>query len=231
MTMTNPSLYVFSLLRAAGQPGAISALDETERERAESYRFDDDRSRFVGGRLGVRQVFASRLGVEADRLCFKEERGHPPAVTLDGAPLPFAWSFSRSGDLGALVIVDEGPVGVDIENFRPIPEALSVADLDFSNAERAVLQGLEGEALDRMFLVLWTAKEALVKANGEGLSAPLRDFTVAATPEGGRRLVEGKSPYAPDDWVLYAIGNGITVFGTLAVKAGSPPPELCDFPF
>jgi 4'-phosphopantetheinyl transferase len=85
--------------------------------------------------------------------------------------LGFNWSHSGDRALFAIGRGAEGfEVGVDIERVRPRPRALELAARFFAPEEAALLTALpEGERLNG-FLRLWTAKEAVLKANGGGLS-------------------------------------------------------------
>lgn len=81
-------------------------------------------------------------------------------------PLPnegYYWSVSHARRLAAAVIADR-PVGIDIEEIRPRDRELHEA-----------LAGppewtLLGDRSWRSFFRLWTAKEATLKANGEGIA-------------------------------------------------------------
>jgi 4'-phosphopantetheinyl transferase len=91
-------------------------------------------------------------------------------------PAPFdtlGFSWSHSGDV-ALLAVARGPagfqVGVDVETIRPRARALELSRRFFAPGESAWLESLgESERLHG-FLALWTAKEAVLKAHGGGLS-------------------------------------------------------------
>jgi 4'-phosphopantetheinyl transferase len=84
-----------------------------------------------------------------------------------GAPLPVegvCWSISHKSDYVAGV-VSPHPVGIDLEKIRTCSAALfgKVAD----ESEWA----LSPEAPQRLFFRFWTAKEAVLKAAGTGLTA------------------------------------------------------------
>ncbi|HVI53649.1 MAG TPA: 4'-phosphopantetheinyl transferase superfamily protein [Luteibacter sp.] len=85
--------------------------------------------------------------------------------------LGFNWSHSGDRALFAIGRGDEGfELGVDVERVRPRPRALELARRFFAADEAAMLASLPGDAQLNAFLRLWTAKEAVLKANGGGLS-------------------------------------------------------------
>ena len=65
------------------------------------------------------------------------------------------------------------------------------------------------------FLRYWTCKEAMSKATGDGLSAPMRRLEVRLTD--GIELAGGPAPYEPARWRLHAIDVPDGYLATLAL--------------
>jgi 4'-phosphopantetheinyl transferase len=112
---------------------------------------------------------AARSGVALPHLP-KDERG---------APLPVNgvyWSISHKSDYVAGVVGPD-PVGIDLELIRTFSEGVrrKIAD----EAEWA----LSSEIPERRFFRFWTAKEAVLKAAGTGLSE-LSRCRVQSVPDG-----------------------------------------------
>lgn len=80
------------------------------------------------------------------------------------------FNISHSGE-HVLCAVDETPVGVDIEEFRPVRE-----DLIRKVCTESELEWIAGSG--ERFLQIWTAKEAYLKYLGVGLKMPLREVSV-----------------------------------------------------
>lgn len=87
------------------------------------------------------------------------------------------FSLSHSGRF-ALCVLDESPAGADIELIRPHHPKL--AQRICSEAE---LHWLESQSIqDAALCQLWTAKEALAKYHGTGLTVPLRTLCPPLPP-------------------------------------------------
>lgn len=109
------------------------------------------------------------------------ERGKPAFRDTDlhqyGIHTPLHFSLSHTSGAAACAIFCE-PVGVDIESDRNtavewVRNVLTPLEIQFvENSSNAA----------KSFLYLWTRKEALIKADGRGLYAPLRDFDVLDSP-------------------------------------------------
>lgn len=101
--------------------------------------------------------------------------------------LGFSWS--HSGDTAVLAVGRGGAgfqLGVDVETVRPRARALELAHRFFAADEAAWLESLPEDRRLAGFITLWTAKEAVLKAHGGGLSYGLH--RAAFTVRDGRAL-------------------------------------------
>lgn len=148
-------------------------FDEVEKERFSVYRKDDDKQRFAVGCALAKSAAARRLGtspsvVKFDRTCGECGRTHgKPRV--DGVEL----SVSHSGD-AVLVAVADAPCGADVE--------LLAGRQDVAGLSRLVLGDGEHAADEREFVRVWTRKEAVTKATGDGLRASFSQVIVSGDP-------------------------------------------------
>lgn len=133
----------------------------------------------VDGRTIVQLVAARHLGVHpADIEIDRADRGKP---RLGGTPSPFAFNLSDADDHVAAAFGLGLEIGVDIERAdRRTVEPERFARRVLSVAERAAIEGLEGDALDRALIRMWTRKEAVLKAAGHGLRRELADIDTVA---------------------------------------------------
>ncbi len=96
-----------------------------------------------------------------------------------GPASALTFNISRSSGLVLAGVRLTAPVGVDCELARMFDDMDGVADLSFTQAERAWIEhGVESPVA--RFFKLWTRKEAVVKAIGLGLQIPLNSFEVLA---------------------------------------------------
>jgi 4'-phosphopantetheinyl transferase len=167
---------------AAYRSAQESLLDEVELDRLRRYPMAADRARFTVAAALVRLVAGRRLGVpphqvDVDRACPQCDRAHgKPTLRAAGAP---HISVSHSAELIALAVTDAAPVGVDVE---------AVVERDHAGLAATFTAVTETVSGVGDFYTLWTRKEAVVKATGDGLRMPLTQVVVG-DPAGPARLV------------------------------------------
>ena len=151
-------------------------LCEAETQRAERFRFERDRRRFIVARARLRQMLAARLGVQPEAVELAYGTNGKPEILNSS----LCFSVSHCDDVALFAFSNVSEIGVDIEAIRPIREADTIAAQFFSPRENQAYATARDKLLG--FLQCWTRKEALVKAIGEGLSMPLHLFDVAHAP-------------------------------------------------
>ena len=172
------------------------------------------------GEPQVRDTLARWLG----------EPGPPPlARDPSGRPRLLAphqdhdTGWSHSGEQLLLALGRGVTLGVDLERLRPRPRALELADRFFAPGEAGRLQALAPERRELAFLRLWCAKEAVLKAHGQGLSFGLHRLEFI--PDGDdehaplRLLASDPELGAARDWQLH---EWIPAPGYLAALAWHP---------
>ena len=187
--MGSLDLFTVAVGGAEPPPAAwLAVLDEEERQRAQRLRRPADRRVFVAAHALKRLALAEALAVaEPTALRFAAGPHGKPSLPTDP---DLHFSLSHTHGLAALALGRSGPLGVDAEAIDP---ALDTDDLARSLFTDAEIAGLARDS-DRVrgFYRLWTAKEAVLKAEGLGLSLPLAEVTIDDThargPSGGWRL-------------------------------------------
>ena len=166
---------------------AWSLLTNAEKERALRFHFERDRHRWIRGRAWVRQQLGAAVAQPAETLVISAE----PAGRLYLPDHPtFDFNLSHTGGWIALGISQQcrigqtaqprqpgpigpigqtcpgGRIGIDLETIDRGFPALAIAAEFFLPEER---DWIAAGPIDRFFQ-LWTAKEALMKATGRGMS-------------------------------------------------------------
>ena len=137
-----------------------------------------DAVRSAATRAALRRLLGAELGEAPEALRFvRSERGRP-ALDRDGAA-PLDFNVSHGGDHALVAWSRRRRVGVDVEprragwDWRPLaPMVLGAGDA------RVVAAAADEAARDGLFLDVWTAKEALLKAQGSGIADRLAGFSV-----------------------------------------------------
>jgi len=156
-------------------------LDEEERQRANRYRFEYDRDRFIASRGAVRQVLAGYLHCTPSEVGFDlTKRGKPRLAERHATMLRF--NVSTSHDWAMLAVTLGREVGIDVERIDSKRADLGIASHYFAPGEVHALEGMAEDERLHGFFNCWTRKEAFVKATGEGLSRPLDSFEVSLAP-------------------------------------------------
>lgn len=178
------------LVSLGSLPGAaiLAELSPAERARAERFRQDRDRRRYLASHAALRQVLAQHLGVLAAELRF-DEGPHGKPRLVDHPDCHF--NLSHSGELALIGIGIDAAIGVDIESLVPMPDAEALARLHFTASEQEALASLSMADRDAGFLRLWTRKEACLKALGTGLSLAPSTFGVGLAPGPVGVTIEG----------------------------------------
>jgi 4'-phosphopantetheinyl transferase len=142
-------------------------------------------------------------------------QGHPSV--LDAAELSF--SLSHAGAQAAVAIGAGQALGLDLEPIRPERDSLPLARRFFAGTEVEWLSGLLPGERPAGFAALWTAKEAVLKARGCGLTEPLRSVEVELAPTGWPVRVQ--SPGGP--WALRSWSPEPGWCAALAVRTDGTP--------
>ncbi len=190
-------------------------LSDHERARAHAFMRREHRMRHVVVHGTLRQLLTLYTCVHPARHVFDYGPQGKPLLRADGnAAIHF--SLAYSGEL-AIIAVAAFAVGVDVEELRPLDDALAVAASFFAADEFEALAALPSVDQLRAFYRCWTRKEAFLKATGDGLSLPLASLAVGSESE---RQVHVLARRGNDEWELYDIDPAPGYVGALAVPRG-----------
>ena len=125
------------------------------------------RRRRSGASLGALAALRGLLFAATERTDWRIERapfGKPSIVDGRGRSGP-AISLSHTKGLIAVAVAAEGAIGIDVEHHRT-RDFVALAEQAFGPAEQAEVAVHGAEAFYR----IWTLREAMAKATGEGLA-------------------------------------------------------------
>lgn len=186
-------------------------LATDEKERANRFYFEQDRQRYIAGRGRLRQLLGQYLGMEPGRITF--DYGPHGKPYLPNTPLRF--NLAHSHQLALLAFSWGRELGVDLEYIRPLPDAHQLVSRFFApNEIQAWRQGTPA-GQQAAFFAIWTAKEAYLKATGQGLAIPLDSFEVSL--EQGGTLY---TPHQPTRWSLFPLPAPPTYAAALVAERG-----------
>ena len=207
----------------------LDAVDDAQLARWETWLDPEKRAR-----IGRQDAQHRRQTVCADALARLMLAGPgataPQALrfarSASGRPscpvLPLSFSLSHSGGYAACA-VSARPVGVDLEEIRPLRPALLGI---LSEEERAWM----GDDAAR-FAQLWTAKEAMLKCRGAALGR-LRHLPLAMTPDGPAAQQGALRLFFPPAPGGYALALCMEEYKSRAGRhrPGAPEGENCPIP-
>lgn len=192
---------------------ARTVLSAEEIARAERFGTPALRARYITGRATLRMLLGRWLSVAPDIVPLVRGARGRPRIDMVDAP---DFNVSHTRDAAIIVIATSVRIGVDLERRDREVDAVRLARKFLTARERDAMETLAENARREHFLRLWTCKEAMSKATGDGLSAPLGRLSVDASAE-GLSLADGPPPYIPGAWQLVAIDVPATHMATAAL--------------
>ncbi len=162
--MSDSSVAMTVLTLGSAGAGALIAqwITREDRNQFTKYRRTAARSASLLARAALKALLAHEIAEKS--WVFSHDSTGKLRVAAPGVTGVEA-SISHSGDRVACAVSRVGPVGVDIEAHRPRAYD-AIARYGFGPEERALVARLGARAFYR----IWTLREAMGKATGEGLA-------------------------------------------------------------
>lgn len=172
-------------------PEATVFLQEEEQERANKFRREGDRNRFILGRIVLRKLLGELLQCPPQKIPIVLSKHKKPVLAGASEGL-YHFSVSHSENY-ILIGISRNEVGVDIEHIDPAFDYKNVMQYSFNEEEIAFVR----EHLH--FYLLWTRKEALLKATGKGLTSKLSRITALdGRQEIAQDIIDSRNNYTID---------------------------------
>lgn len=171
---------------------ARGCLNPEERDRAGSFRFDVHRERYVRSRGKLRSVLSGFLDCSPV--------GVPLAIDELGKPFlsegDVHFNLSHSEDLAVIVVSRVPSIGVDVELFSREVDFDGLGNRCFRQSELERMLSFGGDEKVRAFFWTWTAKEARMKATGEGFRLEPKKIEILFSGEYPQQCVAPVAPAA-----------------------------------
>ncbi len=188
---------------------AYQCLDELERERAQTIREPDSRRQFMLCRAALRICLCERIGCNNEALSLTSVRNEKPEALVEGKPVSLEFNVSHTKGHGMLAFTNRGRIGIDVEHRNIRHDLDGELRKVFSKREQKALATSVGIHKVELFLRLWTIKEALIKATGEGFRADTSAFTVPDEYIRGETCTRFHFPHETSvEWRLTNLGTG-----------------------
>jgi 4'-phosphopantetheinyl transferase len=181
-------------------------LQADEIARANRYLRKEDHDRFIISRAALRLILSKYTGQQAEAIKFALEPNRKPY--MPGSNIQY--NLSDSGDQ-VLIAISRHPVGVDVEYIKPTFYYDTILPLNFNQAEVDFIN--EADSSHRFF-ILWTRKEAILKATGIGLTDHLKQVPSLD----GFHKMDGGLIATKNDWNLLSFMTNEDHMATLAVN-------------
>lgn len=207
-------LWQFDLAAAQAELEKLTELlSPDERARAARLRFQPAHARFIAGRGMLRIALARYLKIAPATLSF--------TYTAQGKPLicggELSFNLAHSHDVALLAVANGPRVGVDLELIGDANYE-AIANHFFAPTEQQALLGLPLEQRRAAFYRAWTCKEAVLKAQGDGLALGLGHFTVSIDPAKPAALTHASDPTAIERWRIHSWQPAEGFIAALAVE-------------
>jgi 4'-phosphopantetheinyl transferase len=203
-------------------------LSAAEIVQADRFVQASDGARYTVAHGRLRQIIASYTGLNAESLRFLHTDAGKPFLPLECMPsaADLRFNLSHSSDVAVLAVANGVDVGADIEQVRAVDSA--VVACFFDPDEQRDLAQLPAENWLRGFYRCWTRKEAVLKASGYGLNAPLDSFSVTVS-RGDRAWVRRASGplVGATKWSLLSFSVATEMIGAIAVVSDREH-RICD---
>lgn len=149
-----------------------SSLSTDERQRASCFRFEVDRRRFIVARGKLRQLLARYVAQSPSELAFRYGANGKPALINSGL-LQMEFNVSHSCDMAVYAFCCRRPVGVDVEELRPLSDLDQMAGQFLSPEQIARINQCSDDERFQEFYRCWTRYEAVFKCTGEGIATEM----------------------------------------------------------
>jgi 4'-phosphopantetheinyl transferase len=155
-------------------PKLKNYLSDDEQIKANRIRSEQDRETYISCHSILRLLISKKLNSKPEGIYFIIGANNKPG--LPGNLLFF--NISHTKNAFAIAFSRDYHVGIDLEEVRKSIDISTIVETYFSKKERSFIFSSDEKEEER-FLLLWTRKEALLKAIGTGIIDDLTQIEVS----------------------------------------------------
>jgi 4'-phosphopantetheinyl transferase len=165
------------LLSRRAATALIEELSDEEARRAAAFAFERDRRTYIAAHALVRRALKRRLD-GAEPYFVRSPDGRPELTPAQLGRPALSFNLTHTCDFAACALLRGAPVGIDAEDMRRPIDIAAVAGRWFAVPERRLLERHSGVDRAHLFFRIWTLKEAILKATGQGLRIQPQLFAI-----------------------------------------------------
>lgn len=128
------------------------------------------------------------------------------------------FNMSHSHNMVSYIVALNYKVGIDIERHDENLNVQELASLVLTSAESQYFSSINSKDRVALFYHLWTKKEALIKANGQGLSYPINTIEAIALSAGGNILLTTGKNTLQQKYYYYELEIHENYYGAIAIE-------------
>jgi len=191
---------------ARGAETDLRLLSADESLRAGRYHGPVLRRRFIAGRAALRRILAAYSEADPAGLRFRYDPSGKPH--LDNAPFSdITFNASHSESTMLVAVGQMAAIGIDVECIRTDTGSAGLIETFFAEREQQILRSVPQPERPSAFFTIWTRKEAVTKAMGDGIAAPLRDIDVVPAAGASDPPETWRYPSRAGRWQVYSIDH------------------------
>ena len=195
----------------------MALLSNDEQIKADSFRFEKLRLRYIAGRAALRKLLGGYIGCETEAVSFVyNDYGKPSLQDVDSG---LRFNVSHSGEIMLAAFALNSKIGIDIEAIQQNIDCMDICQCWFSVQESNALRNLPEEKRIGAFFRVWTRKEAYIKARGIGLSYPLNRFSVSLDETAPALLEHQDCSQEMKSWQIYNIEVSSAYSAAIVIEA------------
>ena len=186
----------------AQSEGVFERFGEGERHRIDKISNPSGKALSLGGLCALGRAL-SATGVSAPLMRISRDKLGKPRFEC-GAPY---FSISHAGKLSVAAVSAEGELGVDIERVDRERDTERIAGKFFSEAEQKRLDAANDRIME--FYRIWTAKEAMMKLSGGGMTSVMSSDCARAEESGERSFARYAISFDGEEYILTLCTVGV----------------------